>query len=557
MDAFLEVLSIAGSVIFVFVALGFCIFSHELGHFLAAKMLGLHIDAFALGFKPFWRKKYKGVEYRLGYLPFGGYVELPQIDNSDAAPKAADGTPLPKAKPHEKVITAVAGPLFNIISGLLIGCIVWIWGMPQDTPKMREISVAGIIVDSPEYQAGLRVGDVITELNGRSFNLTWSKFVEQILYTTGKVTLTVKRDGKSFKVSYLPKENPNAPGRIRREKIAYPFFSPLVPLKIFPEPGSVAEKAGLKAGDIVVAVAGVPIVGYRQLQMAINMSCGEELTMTVDRSGKRVDIKVVPQPVPGIDEPPVYLIGINMTTHENKVMAASVVAGSPVSDAGIKRGDFLLKAENVLIKEPQDLQKFVADKGDKSFSITVLRDGKEIIFSGIKARKFVHSTIGISMAVYDHPTPCQQFVDTLNMSWQALRGIATGIGNKLGLTENTSSLKPSHMSGPLGIGMVLFSSVRTSPMIGIYMIVIISFALAIFNLMPFPVLDGGHIFFGIIEMIIRRPLPEMFMKILSYTFVTLLITLMVFVTFFDGRRLFYNVFGEKSVSTQNDTPSNP
>lgn len=93
MDWILDILS----VVFVFVAIGFCIFSHELGHFLAAKWRGLHIDAFSLGFKPFWRKKINGVEYRLGWLPFGGYVELPQVDATDAIPKAADGTELPRA----------------------------------------------------------------------------------------------------------------------------------------------------------------------------------------------------------------------------------------------------------------------------------------------------------------------------------------------------------------------------------------------------------------------------------------------------------------------------
>ena len=72
MEAIWSYLGTVGAIIFVFAALGFCILFHELGHFLAAKMLGLHIDAFSLGFRPFWRKKYNGVEYRIGYLPFGG-----------------------------------------------------------------------------------------------------------------------------------------------------------------------------------------------------------------------------------------------------------------------------------------------------------------------------------------------------------------------------------------------------------------------------------------------------------------------------------------------------
>ena len=124
MEMFLDFLMNVLSLLFAFIAIGFCIFSHELGHFLAGKWRGLHIDAFSLGFKAFWKKKINGVEYRLGWLPFGGYVELPQVDAPDVVPKAADGTELPRAKPLDRLITAAAGPLFNIISGLLIGCIV-------------------------------------------------------------------------------------------------------------------------------------------------------------------------------------------------------------------------------------------------------------------------------------------------------------------------------------------------------------------------------------------------------------------------------------------------
>ena len=164
---FSELLLNIGSLAFVFIAVGFCIFSHELGHFLAAKWRGLHIDAFSLGFRPIWKKKVNGVEYRIGWLPFGGYVELPQVDATDATPKAADGTELPRAKAVDRIITAAAGPLFNILSGLLIACFVWYAGMPQDTPKMREITVMEVEPGSPEYQAGLRPGDKI-ELGGET-----------------------------------------------------------------------------------------------------------------------------------------------------------------------------------------------------------------------------------------------------------------------------------------------------------------------------------------------------------------------------------------------------
>jgi regulator of sigma E protease len=184
------------------------------------------------------------------------------------------------------------------------------------------------------------------------------------------------------------------------------------------------------------------------------------------------------------------------------------------------------------------------------------RDGKKMNVE-LTSLKVVPRTIGISVAVYDHPTPWELFVSTVDMSWKSLRGICVGIGQKLGWTERQSSLKPSHMSGPLGIGTTLFNSVyHSSLMTGIYFMVVVSFALAIFNLLPFPVLDGGHILFGFIEIIFRRPLPTVIIKGLSVVFVTLLIGLMVFVTFADGRRLVRGFIpAEKQEAPAKETPA--
>ena len=558
MEAFWNYLGIAGAIIFVFAALGFCILFHELGHFLAAKMLGLHIDAFSLGFRPFWRKKYKGVEYRIGYLPFGGYVEIPQIDTSDDVPKAADGTELRPGTPKERIITAAAGPLFNIISGLLIGCVIWIWGMPQDTPKMREMTVIEVACDSPEYRAGLRKNDRIVKLNREEFFLSWAKFVEQILYTTGAVELEIIRDGKTQTIRYTPVDNPNAPGSIRKEGVGYPFFRVRVPIQIFPNPGSIAEKAGIKAGDIVIAANGELLSDYLQFQWCMDLSANRPIQLTIERNGKMLDIPVTPQPIANLSEHGRYMIGLTMGQTAAGVVVADLYKNFPAALGGVVINDILVSVNGKKITEPATVSETVKNGNGQAVKLELLRNGKKVEVQ-MTPLLVTPSDIGVSMAVYDYPSPWRQFCDTINMSWKALKGIATGIGNKLKLTESTSTLKPSHMSGPLGIGMVLFTSIRTSPAVGIYMMVVISFALAIFNLLPLPVLDGGHIFFGLIEVIFRRPVPKCVMKVLSYIFVTLLISLMVFVTFFDIRRAVNKIMPDKNPTAEQvkNAPKNP
>ena len=555
MDIFMEYLATAGAIVFVFLALGFCIFSHELGHFLAGKMMGLHIDAFSLGFRPIWRKKYKGVEYRIGWLLLGGYVELPQVDASDEVPKAADGTELPPASPKARIVTAIAGPLFNIISGLLLGCIVWAAGIPEISPRMREITVLNLPENSPEYIAGLRKGDVITKLNGESFHDTWENFIKKILFTINSVSLEIRRNGEVTTISYVPAENPNAPGG---EKIAYPFFTPLLPVKLYPNPGSAAEKAGIINGDIVVSVNGQEITGTHNFLYSLVFSEGKSIPIEVLREGKRISLNITPELLPGAQTIERYLIGITMVKAEKGVETISLMAGGSAVEAGIKTGDIILSVDGKNVTEPSEVIDAVSTKKGNPVSLKILRSTGEKEFT-MTPRRFLALKnnpavpaydIGTSFAAYNHPNPFELFIDTIDMSWKSLRGIATTIGNKLRLTESRSSLKPSHMSSTLGIGMVLYTSIRTSWSYGIYFMTVISFALALFNLLPLPVLDGGHILFGILEWITGKRVPSKVMKVISTIFITLLILLTLYITFFDGKRLWRKISGGTTSSSQ-------
>ena len=536
MDIFLEYLSTAGAVIFVFVALGFCIFSHELGHFLAGKLMGLHIDAFSIGFRPVWRKKYKGVEYRIGWLPLGGYVELPQVDASDDIPKSADGTELPPATPAARIVTAVAGPLFNIISGLLLGCIVWAVGVPEATPKMREITVLSVPESSPEYLAGLRPGDVIVKLNGEKFFFTWEKFVEKVLFTINEVTLDVRRNDQELKISYVPAENPDAPGKAGKEKLAYPFFKPLIPIKLYPAADSPAARAGIKDGDIVSAIDGEAVSGIENFTSAINFSNGKELTFEVLRNGEKLLVKVTPRPIEKLADQERFLTGIVMELKNSRVRIASLMAGGAAAGSGLQKGDIIAAVDQTPVKNLQDLPEYIHKTKLKELTLTVIRQDKELYFK-VTPRRFAPHEIGVAFAAYNHPNPLELFWNTIDMSWKSLRGIATTIGNKLHLTDSRSSLKPSHMSSTLGIGMALYDSIRTSPAYGLYLMVVISFALAIFNLLPLPVLDGGHILFGLLEMLTGKRIPGNVMKVISYIFITLLILLTIWITYYDGKRM--------------------
>ncbi len=551
MENFYDVLRIIGSTLFMVFFLGFCIFIHELGHFLVAKWRGLHIVAFSLGFRKIWSKKIGGVEYRIGWLPFGGYVDLPQIDTT-SVPKTEDGVELPKAKPLDRMLTAFSGPLFNILFGLLLGSAVWYYGIPQDTPKMRSIVVDTVDKTGPEYQAGLRENDVIVKINGHRFFCTWNEFVQVILFAVGKVEMELERGNERKTIQYEPIENPNSPSGLKKEKIAWPYFVPRIPIIMFPNANSPAAKAGVKDGDVLLAINGIKVSSFDEFQSLIERFESNPLTLKVKRGDTVVEINnlvpVLNNDVPD-EEKKRFFIGV-IYKNDKTLEVTNLVENFPAAKAGIKIGDFIKKINNKDVSTVDAFKKELVEIGTKPFSVLVKRGDNELTLN-LQAKHLQHYTVGIRLTVIDHPTPVEQFVKVIDLSYKSLRGIIYGLTKQAGITEEGSSLKPRNLSGPIGLGRTIFISVYYgSFLLGIYFVVIISFALAIFNLLPLPVLDGGHVVLAAIEMIIRRPLPEIIVKALSYAFVFMLIALMLYVSFYDVLRLVPEEDSKKTPSAQ-------
>src|SRR3989442_395722 len=152
---FLEVLLLFNLLIFV----------HELGHFLAARWRGLKIDRFAIWFgKPIWKAKINGVEYALGTIPAGGYVALPQMATMEAieGKSESSGQPLPPISALDKIIVAVAGPLFSFLLAVAFAFVVWAVGRPEQNSKDSTI-IGWVDPTGPAAKAGLQVGDRILE----------------------------------------------------------------------------------------------------------------------------------------------------------------------------------------------------------------------------------------------------------------------------------------------------------------------------------------------------------------------------------------------------------
>lgn len=532
---FLEILGWIGSLIFVVVFIGLCIFVHELGHFLAAKWRGLHIDAFSLGFRKIWSKKINGIEYRIGCLPFGGYVELPQVDTTEAIPKAADGTELPPAKPLDRIITAVAGPLFNVIFGLFLACFVWIFGMPMppDAAKLTEFNVLDVVEDSPEYRAGLRPGDTIVAFDNEPFEMSWAEFTQAIMLKPGlAVELDVRRPGVDgiIDVDYTASCAPNQkkPAKLEFEGMPYPFFTVALPIEFHPDKDSAARRAGMGDTEFIYSVDGKPHSSLDEF-LANVIAAGENpVTIGVLRDGEIVQLP----PFAFKRSEPAFLLGVIMDGDR----IAGIAPDSPAAAAGLQEDDRIISVNGRPTGDAVQLRAVLADAQGAPVTVKFIR-GTTPAELVITPMRVTSPDLEGSITRTGYPNPFQQLKDTVSLSINSLRGMLLYLGNKMAITETTSAVKPRNMSGIVGMATILFSASNSSFMTGLYFVVVVCFALAIFNILPLPVLDGGHTLFALLELIFRRPVPRIITKALTYLFIGLLVIFMIYVTFYDVKRI--------------------
>ena len=161
------------------VGLGIVVFIHELGHFLAARLMGIDVEAFSIGWgNPILKKKIGAVEYRLGMFPIGGYCKMRgDTEFQEAWEKHASGVEPVKgtfygARPWRRIVVCLAGPVFNLIFAVIVLSIIWGIGFERQTLENRIVLASEIDVGNefPADRAGFQTGDRIIEVDGKSTN---------------------------------------------------------------------------------------------------------------------------------------------------------------------------------------------------------------------------------------------------------------------------------------------------------------------------------------------------------------------------------------------------
>ena len=278
------------------IMLGVLITIHEFGHFLFARMFGVKVETFSIGFgPPIFRWKGKETEYQIALIPLGGYVKMYGEDSMTQPVQGGvykDAYNNPRSfhsKPRwQKMLIVFAGPLFNIILAIVLFAVVYAIGIKEPAYLTQPPEIGYVEKNSLAEKIGLQPFDKILKVNGEKVN-SWKDLTIKLAMKAGKtVEIEFLRNGTIYKAStQLPED-------MTKDSFG---ISPIVEPKVGKVlPNTPAEKAGLKEEDLIIAINGKPIKTWFEFaDFMSNLKEKREINLLVKRDGKILSLTVEPQ----------------------------------------------------------------------------------------------------------------------------------------------------------------------------------------------------------------------------------------------------------------------
>lgn len=270
----------------VALVLGVLVFVHEFGHYAMAKLFGVRVEVFSLGFGKRLAGFRRGdTDYRISLLPIGGYVKM--AGENPMEDRTGDPGEFMSHPRWQRFLVAIAGPAMNVILAVVMLTGVYMWHYDFPAFRKRPVDVVGVDANSPAAKAGIRVGDRITSIQDIS-NPTWEDFlVRTSINPNQPVRLTVRRDGQDLKMTVVPEEK--GPDRVGDMGLDTPEVVGMV------EPGAPASQAGIQPGDVLVDVNGTLIRSVQDLLRVMQQAKDSPVQLRILRNQQFITLTVKPQ----------------------------------------------------------------------------------------------------------------------------------------------------------------------------------------------------------------------------------------------------------------------
>lgn len=418
------------------VVLGPLIALHEWGHYFVARLCGVKVLTYSIGFGPKlinWTSKKTGINYALSAIPLGGYVKMLDERESEVDAKEKH-LAFNTQKPWKKIAIVAAGPLMNLLIALVLFSAIFMIPKPDLATK-----IGTIIPNSPAAQTTLQKDDEIVAVDGKHIE-SWEDInfaLADRMGEYGTIALTVKPANSQVEnvvqvpiQHFMQTEDNHTAGKDSMESLGVLPWLPTIPAVIDNlDPNGAAAKQGLQKGDTVTAINGTPINDWITMSRTVRENPEQLLQITVLRDGKNVTVPVMPQ--------------------SKKTMMGAKIG---YMGAGPKPVD---------IVTPPEYQKTV-----------------------------VYSPLGAIKKAYQK---------TEYVSLMTLKSFGKMVTGQVSL---------DNISGPITIAKVAHQSFNIGWEAVLGFMGLISLSLAVMNLLPIPVLDGGHIVMYGYEALRGKPLPE-------------------------------------------------
>ncbi len=637
------------ALIIAFLGLSFLIFIHELGHLIMAKLVGMRVEVFSIGFgKPIFSCTMANVKWQIGMLPFGGYVKIAGMEkeNKIEPHEIADG--FYGKSPWKRILVALAGPVVNIAFAMMIFTGVYFLGGRLQNFSSHNTIIGAIDPKSELVAQGLKPGDIVAQIDGKPIH-SFQEFLYSAVMNQDSVQLNgsfvnyFSQEKKPFSVeAKLTKENSAMAKDLKTTGIKsfahYLIYDPSAQpnhlLTISP-----LTHSGIESQDRVVWVNGELIFSTSQLQDVMNngktlltVKRGSryfltrvpvlpiaDLRLTADQKEELDDYKhairlpkaiveyrFIPYDIDSKGYVQSSIIYIDekaqQTTVANKAFGTDTVlkkgdqivavAGQKVQSAVAIFNEIQLQKAAVIVQKgkwdpiektedfnaqflktyySKELAALIAEVGrrdgvamlgpyallkpvqpvvykelipqlsdrmkmqeelEKKIASQEASADPEVKNLHVKQLKRFHHQLMLGAVfndrqVYYNPNPLVQMRDVIAQTQQVLTALLTG------------QISPKWLSGPVGIIQVVHSSYALGLKEVLFWLGVISLNLAIFNLLPIPVLDGGHILMSLYEAASGRRISSGVKEKIMIPFVLLFIGFFIYVTFHDLSRLFH------------------
>lgn len=520
--------------------LGVLITAHEFGHFIVAKLCGVRVLKFSIGFGPAigfgkfrlaWNRG--GTDYVVAWIPLGGYVKmLGEVPGEEESPEAVADREhtLGAQKLWKKLAIVSAGPAMNLLLPVFV-----LWATLFVGVHRANNVVGTVEAGSPAAAAGIQAGDRITSVNGQPVRW-WDDLDRLIRHDPGStLTLGVERGGHSFQRELAVAKRPGLDIFRERKQVGWIGLQhsrqkAILGIDSVTEP---AARAGLRSGDRVVAVDGKAVADWNAFAEAYAVHHGGTVSLRVERGSAGAEKKeTVTVPALGSTR----ALGVIPAV----VLVKAVNKGMPAGKAGIEPGDVIVAVNGSPIGSFFTFQETVLASGGQPLEIQVAREGRSRVFTvrpqhvpagtdGLEVDAYLIGIQGVnailpgSEALDQVRNPIYAVPRAVGMTYDITRIFLVGLHKII-----SGQISRSNIGGPIEIARQSQLALAAGWDQFLNLLMLISINLGILNLLPIPILDGGQAVVFLVEGAKRGPLSLRTREIVQQVGLILLVALMGF-----------------------------